>query len=228
MGHLLEHTENTPSGRTAIEQESRVIIGAGSDTIAFTLSVIFVLLTVHPTYQQKLREEGDTSFDDKTYTCAKPQPLLDAIISEALRLYPPVTFFTQRATPTSGFTIGDVHIPPDTVLSVATYQLQHDPRNFVNPDDFIPERWASRPEVVLNKEAFLPFSVGPYNCVGRGLAWMELRSVISRTVHSYEVSLPNGVEFDENRFFLAGSKTTSLRGFPNVSLCLANERIDLE
>jgi hypothetical protein len=29
MGHLLEHTGDTPSGRTVIEQESRVIIGAG-------------------------------------------------------------------------------------------------------------------------------------------------------------------------------------------------------
>jgi cytochrome P450 len=55
-----------------------------------------------------------------------------------------------------------VHIPPDTVLSIPTYQLQHDARNFVKPDDFIPERWTSQPELVLNKEAFLPFSVGSY------------------------------------------------------------------
>jgi hypothetical protein len=30
---------------------------------------------------------------------------------------------------------------------------------------------------------------------------MELRSVISRTIHNYEVSLPKEVEFDEKIFF---------------------------
>jgi len=42
-----------------------------------------------------------------------------------MRLYPPVTFGSQRVTPAEGLTIGDVTIPLDTVISLGTYQLHH-------------------------------------------------------------------------------------------------------
>lgn len=140
--------------------------------------MLFVLLAIHPTYQQKLRREVEVSFQDGTYNSAKPQDLLDGIINEALRLFPPATFTSQRVTPAEGLTIGNVHIPPDTVISVGTYQIHHgmlffpvsrnliltscciDKRNFVKPNDFIPERWSSKPELILNKNAFMPFSMG--------------------------------------------------------------------
>ena len=95
-----------------------------SDTTASALTVLFFLLAVHDSYQKKLREEIDISFQEKTYNCAKPEPLLDGIISEALRLFPPVTFGSQRVIPEPGMTIGDVDIPPDTVVSLAMYQIQ--------------------------------------------------------------------------------------------------------
>jgi hypothetical protein len=76
-----------------------------------------------------------------------------------------------------------------------------DPRNFVDAERFIPERWTSRPELVLNKAAYMPFSLGPYNCPGRSLALMELRSVIARTVQKYDVCFPEGFDFDEEAFF---------------------------
>jgi hypothetical protein len=96
-----------------------------SDTTASALTMLFVLLAIHPTYQQKLRREVEVSFQDGTYNSAKPQDLLDGIINEALRLFPPATFASQRVTPAEGLTIGNVHIPPDTVISIGTYQIHH-------------------------------------------------------------------------------------------------------
>jgi cytochrome P450 len=84
------------------------------------------------------------------------------------------------------------YIPGNTIVSMPPFAINHDPRNFEQPEDFIPERWTSRPELVLNKGAFIPFSTGPYNCVGKGLAMMELRSVISRVVNEFDVVLPQG------------------------------------
>ncbi|KAG0646070.1 Cytokinin biosynthesis 2 [Hyphodiscus hymeniophilus] len=217
MGHLLEHTEDTAAGRRLLNADSRVIIGAGSDTTASALTVLFVLLATNPSYQKKLRDEVEIIFANSTYNSAKPQVLLDGIINEALRLYPPVTFLSQRVTPAEGLTIGKVHIPPDTVVSVGTFSIHHDARNFLRPDEFIPERWSSQPDLILNKSAFIPFSVGAYNCPGRGLAMMELRSVISRTVQEFDISTSDMHEFDTRGFF-DGIKDHFTSGVPRCEM----------
>lgn len=43
--------------------------------------------------------------------------------------------------------------------------------------------------------------MGVYNCIGKNLAMMELRSVIRRSIAEYEVSFPKNVRFDEKEFF---------------------------
>jgi cytochrome P450 len=96
-----------------------------SDTTASALTILFVLLATHPSYQQKLREEVAISFADATYNCGKPQALLDGILMESLRLFPPVTFSSQRVVPPGGLTVGKVYLPEDTVVSIGTYQVQH-------------------------------------------------------------------------------------------------------
>lgn len=35
-----------------------------------------------------------------------------------------------------------------------------DERYFTSPDDFVPERWTTKPEMVKNESVFAPFSVG--------------------------------------------------------------------
>ncbi|CZR60260.1 related to pisatin demethylase cytochrome P450 [Phialocephala subalpina] len=217
MGHLLAETEDTAAGNKLLNADSRVIIGAGRQALLIINLLAVTDQSVHDSYQKKLREEIDISFQEKTYNCAKPEPLLDGIISEALRLFPPVTFGSQRVIPEPGMTIGDVDIPPDTVVSLAMYQIQRDLRNYVQPEAFIPERWTTQPSLILDKDAFMPFSIGPYNCAGRSLAMMELRSVVARTVYRYDISLVEGDKFDENVFF-AGVKDHFTLGIPKIDL----------
>ncbi|KAH8603050.1 cytochrome P450 monooxygenase-like protein [Bisporella sp. PMI_857] len=195
MGHLLEHTSNDTDGRALLDAESRVIIGAGSDTTGSSLAVIFTLLAHYQDYQDKLRTEVRQSFADGTYTCARPQDHLDAFINETLRLCPPILFYSQRFPPKGGLRVGGVEIPEGTVCCIGTYQLHHDERNFPQPNDFIPERWTSRPELITNKAAFIPFSMGPYKCPGKAVAMMELRSVIAKALNRYDISFPEGTNF---------------------------------
>lgn len=63
---------------------------------------------------------------------------------------------------------------------------------FVDPDKFIPERWYSKKELIKHKDAFAPFSMGPFGCIGRNLAYMELRTVTSQVVDQFEVSFAEG------------------------------------
>jgi hypothetical protein len=63
---------------------------------------------------------------------------------------------------------------------------------FVRPNEFIPERWTSRRELVLDKRAFHPFNVGPYNCVGRHIALRLIRLLLANTLWHYEFKFAPG------------------------------------
>ena len=68
-----------------------------------------------------------------------------------------------------------------------------DPRAFVQPKDFIPERWTTRPELVLRKDAFVPFGYGTYGCAGRALAMLQMRMVLAMIIKRFEISIPPGL-----------------------------------
>jgi cytochrome P450 len=71
--------------------------------------------------------------------------------------------------------------------------LQRDPRYFVRPLQFMPERWTDeQPDAVIDKRAFMPFGTGVYNCVGQKLAMMELRSVTANLLRAFEISFAEG------------------------------------
>lgn len=63
-----------------------------------------------------------------------------------------------------------------------------DERIFPRANEMIPERWYSRPELVLDKNATAPFSLGPMNCVGKQLAMANVRVTIARLVMRYNLS----------------------------------------
>jgi cytochrome P450 len=187
--HLIDNTPNNGAGRALLHSESRLTMSAGSETISSALTFVFMQLATQPAYMQALRKE--IRANEATYHCEGPLPLLDAVIQESMRLWPSVYFASQRVTPPEGLTIGTHFIPGNMLVQIPPFVLNRDPRNFVNPDKFIPERWLDRPELVLWKDAFMPFSTGPYNCAGKGLAMMELRSMISRVVKEFDVVLPD-------------------------------------
>lgn len=53
-------------------------------------------------------------------------------------------------------------------VGVNPYAAQRSPRNFSDADCFIPERWTGEAKYSLDRrEALVPFSYGPHNCIGR-------------------------------------------------------------
>ena len=59
---------------------------------------------------------------------------------------------------------------------------------------FYPERWlpasaGGLDKVVLNKDAFIPFSLGPSNCVGKNLAMQEMRLVVCVLMQAFDMKL---------------------------------------
>ena len=63
---------------------------------------------------------------------------------------------------------------------------------FVRARDFVPERWTSRPDMILDKRAWAPFSQGRYSCVGQALAIKEMSYVVALMVSKYVVEFAPG------------------------------------
>ncbi|RJE23407.1 Cytochrome p450 [Aspergillus sclerotialis] len=144
---------------------------AGSETTATHLSGTLYLLLANPATWQKLRDEVRSVFDSTdeiNLTSVSKLKYMLAVQNESLRIYPPATDSPVRLTPPKGAMINGLFVPGNMKVGVNPYAAQRCSRNFSDTDCFIPERWTGEAKYSLDRrEAFVPFSYGPRNCIGR-------------------------------------------------------------
>lgn len=197
---------------TGISADARLVVVAGSDTSSTVMAMTMFLLLQHPEAVNKLRQELDTVFGldyenvlSDFSQLDKACPYLNGIINESMRLYPPVATGLQKVN-SQGPTVIELHsgekiiVPKDVVITVPTLTMQRDPRNFSPlPDAFRPERWVHpEKEERFERKAFIPFSAGTTVCVGRQLAYQELRVVVANLVRRFDM-VPTD-DFDAKAF----------------------------
>jgi cytochrome P450 len=75
------------------------------------------------------------------------------------------------------------------------------PKSFVDPENWCPERWLPKTHPLYdarfeadNKAAFKPFSYGSRDCVGKNLAYAEMRLIISKLLYCLDFELAPGQE----------------------------------
>lgn len=122
----LEKSENKKEALSYIQGDSRLIIVAGSDTTAATLSHLFYHLAKHPDVMDKLRKEVKPLMEaDGNVNHVKIQDAqyLNGCINEALRLNPPVPCGVFRKTPEEGVCIGETFIEGNTVIQMPGYVM---------------------------------------------------------------------------------------------------------
>lgn len=75
-------------------------------------------------------------------------------------------------------------------MAVQQYAACRSPANFHRPDEFLPQRWLGHAEFSEDRrEVSQPFSVGPRNCIGRQLAYAEVRLILARLLWKFELQL---------------------------------------
>ncbi|KAL3476071.1 cytochrome P450 [Aspergillus californicus] len=211
----------TPDEMNSISGDSRLIVIAGSDTTAGALSTIFYELVRQPNQIEKLRAElapyMEQEEPDGEFLHSKIAHLdhLNGIINEALRLYPAVPSALQRKTPPEGIVIEGVHIPGDMHVYCPMYAISRSELSYERPEEFIPERWYESPELIRDRSAFAPFSLGSFNCIGRPLALMNLRTTIARLVTEFDFKLAPG---EDGSRFLGDSKDNFVSYYGGLDL----------
>lgn len=198
MSSLIEPFKGRkPSGKelTMLQGDARLIIVAGSDTTAATLTHIAYHLAKDPTQIQKLREELSPLLEangDVQHVKIQNCDHLNGVINEALRLNPPVPSAVHRLTPPEGIDIGGTHIPGNTNVFAPQYVISRSEDVYKNATAFYPERWYEATEMIKNKTAFAPFSQGAYGCIGKPLALLEIRTLITKLIMAYDLGFAPG------------------------------------
>ncbi|KAK8099747.1 uncharacterized protein PG998_012988 [Apiospora kogelbergensis] len=165
-----------------LEENANLLIIAGSETTATALSFATYLLLTHPRVLQRVTEES--------------LKYMIAVLDETLRIFPPVPVPVPRVTPPGGRMICGEFIPEKTRVGIWHYSMYHNPGNFALPEGFHPERWLGEDPRFAHdhKEAFEPFSYGARNCLGRNLAYAEMRTILARMLFSFDMRLSPGYE----------------------------------
>ncbi|KAH8585652.1 cytochrome P450 monooxygenase-like protein [Bisporella sp. PMI_857] len=226
MSYILRHNDERGMTRAEIENTSGLLIIAGSETTSTLLTGATYLLLSNPDAYAKLKEEVHGAFktaEEITLTSTSRLPFLHACLEEALRLYPPVPNALPRRLGADPAIIDGNFVPGNTSIAVSQWAAYHSDKNFYQPEAFVPERWLSNPPVQYRndkREAFNPFSTGPRNCIGKNLAYNEMRSVMARMVWHFDMELCNKNEtwMDQKVYFMWEKLALNVR--------LSHRRID--
>ncbi|KAI1811604.1 cytochrome p450 monooxygenase [Poronia punctata] len=202
-----------------LEINAQLLTLAGSETTATLLSGALFLLGSHPDVLDKLVKEVRTFFrneDEINLVSVNGLNYMLACLNEAFRLYPPVPIGLPRVVPEGGFKIAGNWVPQDTSVAVWQLAANYSPRNFTNPEEYRPERFLGDPEFAEDDlSAMQPFSVGPRNCIGRNLAYAEMRLILARILFRFDVKLA-----PEARDWLKGQRVYSLWDKPPLPFYL--------
>ncbi|KAF2215047.1 hypothetical protein CERZMDRAFT_37216 [Cercospora zeae-maydis SCOH1-5] len=184
-----------PNGLSYGEHESNasLFMIAGTETTATLLSGTTYYLLRNPQYLEKLtREIRDAfgSFEEINMESVQRLKYLHAVLQEGLRVYPPVPTLLPRVAPKNGAIICDEFVPGGTVIGVHQLATYRSEANFKDSLEFRPERWLGDPAYRNDRlDSVEAFSVGPRNCLGKNLAWHEMRLILVTVLHAFDLKL---------------------------------------
>ncbi len=170
---LLQHLIDAGLSDDVIRDQMLTMLIAGHDTSTALLAWVFVLLGRHPAVHAQLVREVDTL--DKSL-------LLDQVIKEALRLYPPIHIGNRIAAEELDFGGGNC-IPAGERMFYSIYLTQRDPVLWEDADEFRPERFARGRKTP--PMSYIPFGGGPRACIGAAFGQAEARLVLTRLLQGF-------------------------------------------
>ncbi|HEX2572035.1 MAG TPA: cytochrome P450 [Polyangia bacterium] len=191
---LAARDNETQTGMTdrQLRDELVVLLVAGNETTAHTMSWLWYLLDQHPEVARRLRAELDEVLGDRAPTVADLPKLnyMKMVLQETLRLYPPGWILPRAAK--EDVTLGGRSIPKGSTVLVCTYATHHDPRWWDNPEHFDPERFAPEAVARRSRYTYYPFGGGPRQCIGMQFALLEAQLITAILARRFRFRLSPG------------------------------------
>jgi len=162
-----------------IEDQLVTMVFAGHETTATALAFTWYLLGTHPRIRERFHDELDTVLggEPPSYSDLSELEFTDRIITEALRLYPPIHTIPRQTT--SDVEIDGFHIPEGHEIHLSLIHIHRDEEFYDDPLAFQPDRWTDGFEEELHDFAYAPFGGGRRACIGREFALLEAKLVLA-------------------------------------------------
>lgn len=187
-----------------------MLLFSGHDSTGSTITYCYYLLSQNPTALARLRAEHDKVFSTDLSAAApaisdnphslNQLPYTNAVIKEALRLFPPAASIRKGAEGVDLIDENGNHYPTRNCMVFILHQIiQRDAAYWAHPNEFLPERWLVGPGDLLYpnvKGAWRPFEYGPRNCIGQLMVMLDIKVVLALTAREFDVKEAYG-EFDE-------------------------------
>lgn len=145
----------------------------GFDTSSNLLTTLAYELTANPDIQQRLYEEIKASDSRQgkriDYDTFQKMKYMDQVVTETLRKWPPGAHVDRVCVKDYSFDDGSIqlNIKKGTSIFIPIYGIHHDPQYYPDPEKFDPERFNDANKHTIVPGSYIPFGVGPRNCIGK-------------------------------------------------------------
>lgn len=181
-----EH-EAQPLSRAEIQDEVMTLVVTGHESATNALAFTLALLSKNPAAYERVIAEVDDVLGgrDPQAPDVDALPWTQAVVSEALRLYPPACYVVRDAAQDDD--ISGIPVSAGDTIGLSPYLLHRHPEFWSDPETFDPHRFFPGSASTRPRYAYLPFGAGRRICVGAGLAQLELTLVLAVLSQSVRV-----------------------------------------
>nr|AGO62007.1 cytochrome P450 CYP321A9 [Spodoptera frugiperda] len=164
---------------------------AGVEPCANAIYATLYLLSSHPEILEKVHQEIDEHFEKHsnniTYDVICDLEYTEKVLSEALRIFPPIGFLTRQCVQNTVLPVGNIPVEKGTKIFTPIYDIHHDPELYPDPEVFDPERFSKdrRP----NDDIYMPFGMGNRTCIGARYAKLQVQAGLVHVLRNYTVKL---------------------------------------
>ncbi|OWM65596.1 alkane hydroxylase MAH1-like [Punica granatum] len=175
------------------------LVLAGRDTTTSALTWFFWNLSKHPSVEIKIREEiNSLAMEEEEMLeggeCINKLVYLHGAICESLRLYPPVPF--QHKSPIKPNVLPSGHsVKARSRILFSLYAMGRMPSIWGEDcSEFRPERWISDKGTIRHEPSykFLTFNAGPRTCLGKEVAFIQMKTVLATIIRNFHVQVEEG------------------------------------
>lgn len=174
-----------PDGARKIADEMLLYLAAGSQTSAASLGFAFYLLWRHPEVLAAVQAQLAGITGAPSPDALPTLPLLGEVMSETLRLFPPVWAISRVALGPD--TIAGVTLRTNDVVIISYHGLHRSERYWPGADQFRPERFEGAAVAARRSYTYLPFGAGPRACIGAQLASMQAVSILAAVLSRFTI-----------------------------------------